>query len=186
LAQSINGPSAHIHGFEAQWEQRFSFLPGFLGGFGINANYSHTNSQVTFPSGFDGGRTDQPRLDRTSPNDYNFNLTYDKNRFSGRFAISHNDESIASYGWQATSGPANDPILGLKGPLGDNYFYPHTQFDMQASYRVHKGLQVIGSILNMTNQVFGFYNGSGIYPVQREYYRPTYSFGLRWGVNGEQ
>jgi TonB-dependent receptor len=26
--QAINGPGAHIQGFEAQWEQRFSFLPG--------------------------------------------------------------------------------------------------------------------------------------------------------------
>jgi hypothetical protein len=38
----------------------------------------------------------------------------------------------------------------------------------------------VGSGLNLSNEVFGFYNGSGIYPVQREYYRPTYSFGVRW------
>jgi TonB-dependent receptor len=120
--QAINGPNAHIQGFEAQWEQRFSFLPGLLSAFGINANYSYTTSQVTFPTGFDGGRTDHPSLDRTSPNDYNFNLTYDKSRFSGRFAISHNDSSIAAYQWDAGIGPANDPILGLKGPTGDNYF----------------------------------------------------------------
>ena len=186
VAQSINGPNAHIHGIEAQWEQRFSFLPGMLGGFGINANYSHTVSQVSFPVGFDGGRTDHPDLDRTSPNDYNFNLTYDKSRFSGRFAISHNDQSIASYGWNATTGPANDPVLGLKGPLGDNFFYPHTQFDAQGSYRLFKGVQVIASGLNLSNEVFGFYNGSKIYPVQREYYRPTVSFGLRWSAYGER
>lgn len=185
IAQSINGPGAHIQGIEMQWEQRFSFLPGMLSGFGINANYSHTASQVTFPSGFDGGRTDHPSLDRTSPNDYNFNLTYDKSRFSGRFAISHNDESIASYGWNATNGAASDPILGLKGPLGDNYFYPHTQFDAQGSYRIYKGMQVVASGLNLSNEVFGFYNGSPIYPVQREYYRPTVSFGLRWNLSGE-
>ena len=178
--QSINGPNGHIQGFEAQWEQRFSFLPGFLGGFGVNANYSHTVSQVTFPAGFDGGRTDQPALDRDSPNDYNFNLTYDRNRFSGRFAISHNDASIAAYQWDAGTGPANDPILGLKGPAGDNYFYPHTQFDIQGSYRLFKGLQIVASGLNLSNEVFGFYNGSPIYPVQREYYKPTTSFGLRW------
>jgi TonB-dependent receptor len=106
LTQSINGPGAHIQGFEAQWEQRFSFLPGLLGGFGVNANYSHTASQVTFPAGFDGGRTDKLALDRDSPNDYNFNLTYDKGRFSGRFAISHNDASIAAYQWNAGTGPA--------------------------------------------------------------------------------
>ena len=184
--KSINGPDAHIQGFEAQWEQRFSFLPGLLGGFGVNANYSHTTSQVTFPAGFDGGRTDKPALDRNSPNDYNFNLTYDKHRFSGRFAISHNDASIATYQWNSGTGAANDPILGLKGPTGDNYFYPHTQFDVQGSYRLYRGLQFVASGLNLSNEVFGFYNGSSIYPVQREYYKPTTSFGIRWSTQGER
>ncbi len=186
LTQSINGPNGHIQGFEAQYEQRFSFLPGLLNGFGVNLNYSHTTSQVTFPSGFDGGRTDKPSLDRDSPNDYNVNLTYDKSRFSGRFAISHNDQSIATYQWNAGTGPANDPILGLKGPTGDNYFYPHTQFDAQGSYRLYKGIRGVASLLNMSNEVFGFYNGSSIYPVQREYYRPTYSFGLRWTIASDK
>ena len=183
--QSINGPNGHIQGFEAEWQQRFSFLPGILSGFGVNANYSHTTSQVTFPAGFDGGRTDKPSLDRNSPNDYNFNLTYDKRRFSGRFAISHNDASIATYQWNSGTGPASDPILGLRGPTGDNYFYPHTQFDMQGSYRLYKGLQVVASGLNLSNEVFGFYNGSKIYPVQREYYKPTASFGFRWSLSSE-
>jgi len=186
ITQSINGPSAHIQGIEMQWQQRFSFLPGFLSGFGVNANYSHTVSQVTFPVGFDGGRTDHPSLDRTSPNDYNFNLTYDKSRFSGRFAITHNDPSIYSYGWNASNGPADDPILGLKGPTGDQTFYPHTQFDAQGTYRIYKRLSVVGSGLNLSNEVFGFYNGSKIYPVQREYYRPTVSFGMRWQISSEQ
>lgn len=183
--QSINGPNAHIQGIEAEWEQRFSLLPGLLSGFGINANYSHVTSQVSFPAGFDGDRTDHPTLDRMAPNNYNFNLTYDKARFSSRFAISHNDASIAAYQWNATNGPASDPILGLKGPAGDNYFYPHTQFDLQGSYRLYRGWQFVASGLNLSNEVFGFYNGSGIYPVQREYYKPTVSFGFRWSRSGE-
>lgn len=184
-AYYINGPNGHVQGVEMQWEQRFSFLPGFLGGFGLNANYSHTASQATFPSGFDGDRTDHPYLPRTSPNDYNINMTYDRYRFSGAFAVSHNDESIAAYGWNATTGPSNDPILGLKGPLGDNYFYPHTQIDAQGSFRLYKGWRAVVSGLDLNNEVFGFYNGSGIYPVQREYYRPTVSFGLRWQLSSE-
>jgi hypothetical protein len=43
----------------------------------------------------------------------------------------------------------------------------------------------VASLLNMSNEVFGFYNGSKIYPVQREYYRPTYSFGVRWTIGPE-
>ena len=36
------------------------------------------------------------------------------------------------------------------------------------------------------NEVFGFYNGSSIYPVQREYYKTTASFGLRWSLAPER
>jgi hypothetical protein len=50
---------------------------------------------------------------------------------------------------------------------------------------LYKGLQVVASGLNLSNEVFGFYNGSPIYPVQREYYKPTTSFGLRWTVSSE-
>ncbi len=191
LNQSINGPNAHIQGIEMQWEQQFSFLPALLSGIGIDANYSYTTSQITFPFGFNAptvgapGRTDHPRLERQAPNNYNFNLTYDKGRFSSRFAISHNDENIYAYQWGPGTGPASNPVLGLKGPTGDQYLYPHTQFDIQGSYRTYKGIQFVVSGLNLSNEVFGFYNGSGIYPVQREYYRPTISFGLRW-VSGQE
>ena len=183
LFEPINGPSAHIQGFEAAWEQRFSFLPGLLNGFGIAANYSYTQSRVVFPTTFDGGRTDNAPLQRQAPNTWNFNLTYDKSRLSVRFAISHNDASIAAY--QYVHDPANpqndrDPIVGLKGPTGDQYFYAHTQYDIQGSYRIRRGLQFVASGLNLSNEVFGFYNGSGIYPVQREFYKPTVSFGFRW------
>jgi hypothetical protein len=34
--------------------------------------------------------------------------------------------------------------------------------------------------LNMSNEVFGFYNGSKQYMSQREFYKPTYEFGFRW------
>jgi TonB-dependent receptor len=184
VQESINGPSAHITGFEAAWEQRLSFLPGLLNGFGVAANYSYTTSQVTFPSGFNGGRTDKPALQRQAPNTWNLGFTYDKSRFSMRFGVSHNDANIYAYNYQAT-GADSDPILGLKGPNGDIYLYAHTQFDVQGSYRMYKGLKLVVSGLNLSNEVFGFYQGSAIYPIQREFYKPSVSFGLRWSMGGE-
>lgn len=181
LNSSINGPNAHITGFEAAWEQRFSFLPGFLSGFGVSANYSYTSSQATFPAGFNGSRIDQPALQRQAPNNWNAGLTYDKRRFSMRFAVSHNDASIFQYAYVHVDAPTDkDPFFGLKGPLGDIYLYAHTQFDVQGSYRLAKGFSFIASGLNLSNEVFGFYQGSKIYPIQREYYKPTVSFGVRW------
>jgi TonB-dependent receptor len=182
--QAINGPSAHITGFEAAWEQRFSFLPSHLSGLGVAANYSYTASQVTFPANFSGGRNDHPSLQRQAPNNWNVGLTYDKSRFSMRFAVSHNDTSIFQYAFQQNSTP-NDPILGLKGPTGDIYLYAHTQFDIQGSYRIYKGLRFFAYGLNLSNEVFGFYQGSGIYPIQREFYKPTAAFGMRWTSSAE-
>ncbi len=184
LTQSINGPSAHITGFEAAWEQRLSHLPGLLSGFGVSANYSYTTSQVKFPLGFSNGRTDQPAFQRQAPNNWNAGFTYDKSRLSMRFAVSHNDASIFQYAFQENGTP-NDPILGLKGPGGDIYLYAHTQFDIQGSYRLYRGLNFFAYGLNLTNEVFGFYQGSKIYPIQREYYHPTVAFGLRWTSGSE-
>jgi TonB-dependent receptor len=186
LNQTINGPNAHITGFEAAWEQRLSRLPGLLNGLGVSANYSYTSSQVTFPVGFSGGRTDHPSLLRQAPNTWNLGFTYDKSRFSMRFGVSHNDANIYAYNYTATPGVSlNDPILGLKGPTGDLYLYAHTQFDVQGSYRMGKGFRLIVSGLNLSNEVFGFYQGSTIYPTQREYYHPTVSAGIRWSSSAE-
>jgi len=184
LKQSVNGPDAYILGLELAWEQRLSRLPGLLGGFGVSANYSYTTSEVTFPSSFN--RTDHAALQRQAPNTYNVGVTYDKARFSMRFGLSHNDENIYSYAYGGGDAATNkDPILGLKGPGGDQYLYAHTQYDLQGSYRLYKGLQFVASGLNLSNEVFGFYQGSGIYPIQREYYHPTASFGLRWTSTAE-
>jgi TonB-dependent receptor len=186
LQQNINGPNASITGFEAAWEQRLSRLPGFLSGFGVSANYSYTTSRVTFPAGFSGGRTDHPSLLRQAPNTWNLGFTYDRARFSMRFGVSDNDANIAAYNYTASPGVSlSDPIVGLKGPNGDNYFYAHTQFDVQGSYRLGKGFRLIVSGLNLSNEVFGFFNGSTIYPTQREFYHPTVSAGLRWSSTAE-
>lgn len=56
------------------------------------------------------------------------------------------------------------------------------QVDAQVMYRLHRfrDFQVVASFLNLNNEIFGFYQGSEKYPIQREYYKTTYSFGLRW------
>jgi hypothetical protein len=75
---------------------------------------------------------------------------------------------------------------GLKGPNGDTYLYAHFQIDMQGSVRLEKGFTFIGAILNVNNEVFGFYNGTAPYMIQREFYRPTYALGLRWSPRHER
>jgi hypothetical protein len=103
-----NGPSAHLAGIEMAWQQGLRFLPGALNGIGVQANYSYVSSQATFPSSL--GRTDKPTLLRTAPNNWNFDVTYDKKGVSARMGLSHNDANLWSYG------PSN-----AKDPSGDTY-----------------------------------------------------------------
>jgi TonB-dependent receptor len=168
LQTLTNGPAAHIAGVEMAWQQRLSFLPRGLNGIGVRANYSYTHSQASFPA---GGRTDHPSLLRTAPNNWNFDVTYDKKGISARMGLTHNDGYIWSYGGS-----------NAKDPSGDTYLYPHTQVDAQVSYWIPRshGLQAVVSMLNLNNEVFGFYVGSEQYPIQREYYSRTVSLGLRW------
>ncbi len=171
ISQIINGSNARLLGFEVAYIQHLGFLPGVLSGTGISANYSWTTSN----SGSLPGRTDTPALQRQAPNTWNISPTYDRGRFSTRAGLSYNGASIYQYQWQTGAG-----VGGTAGPAGDTYFYPHLQVDAQASYRVRKDFTFLVQGLNLTNEVFGFYNGSPQYVLQREYYNRTYSFGLRW------
>jgi TonB-dependent receptor len=182
--QPINGRSAHITGVEFAWQQHFNFLPGLLNGFGVSANYSYTTSQAKFPIDPNTGkptRQDSPALLRQAPNNWNFDSTYDKGPISARLGLTHNDRNIFAYNFQ------DNADGGIKGPNGDVYYYPHTQVDAQVSYRIPRGhgIHFIVSMLNLNNEVFGFYQGSEQFPIQREYYSRTISGGLRWTSNSE-
>ncbi len=177
VTQPINAGSAYVQGFEIGFQQRMSYLPGVLGGLGISGNYSYTSSAARgLP-----GRSDEPALLRDAPNTWNISPTYDRKRFSMRVGMTFDDRMIYAYQWQDGADQ-----VGVNGPSGDNYLYPHFQFDTQASYKLRGGISVYGYGLNLNNEVFGFYNGSPQYVVQREYYHPTFAGGVRWNLTREK
>ena len=189
ISQPLNAGGAHLFGFEIAYLQHFTSLPGLLSGFGLSANYSYTDSgTVGLP-----GRSDHPHLLRQAPNTWNISPTYDKGRFSYRLGISYNQANIFSYQYQdgtgiscVCNGGSGPTPGGLKGPFSDTYLYTHFQIDMQGSVRLEKGFTFIGYILNTNNEVFGFYNGSSPYMIQREFYKPTYGLGMRWSPTHER
>jgi TonB-dependent receptor len=185
--QPINAGSAWIAGIEAAYLQHLTFLHGPFSGLGISANYSYTNSRANgLP-----GRSDHPRLLRNAPNTWNISPTYDRGRVSIRLGLSYNQANIAAYAYQdgtpTQDGTPSDPTPGgLKGPFSDQYFYSHLQVDAQGSVQLSHGLSFIAYGLNLTNEVFGFYQGSPQFMIQREYYKPTYAFGFRWNPTFER
>ena len=204
LNQTVNAGSAYVYGLEIAFQQHFTYLPGLLSGLGASANYAYTASQATLlpyidPAVLQPGQvsssTDRgpeganPALIGQAPNSYNFSPTYDRRNLSIRLGMTYNQANISSYNYQTSS---NGPIVaggsggGPRGPQGDQYFYSHLQVDLQGSYNLPKGFTAVAYGLNLNNEVFGFYNGSPNFPIQREFYRQTFGGGLRWSPHREQ
>jgi len=191
VATPANAGTAYITGVEFAFQQHFTYLPSLLSGLGLSANYSYTTSGTTKVDAF---RTDNPALLRQAPNTWNFSPTYDRKRLSLRLGLAYNGPNIFQYQYHDLQLDPNNPgkIIpnpqpgGTKGPGGDNYLYAHFQVDAQGSFYLGKGLTFIAAGLNLNNDVFGFYNGSPQYVVQREYYKPTYTFGFRWDLQHER
>jgi outer membrane receptor protein involved in Fe transport len=174
--QPVNGTNAWLYGFEVAYQQRLSFLPGVLAGSGIAANYSYTDSRANGVP----GRSDHPALQRQAPHSWNISPTYDRGCLSLRVGLSYNDANIFFYNY------TDGADLGKTGPNGDDYLYSHLQVDTQASIRLNHRFSAVVYGLNLPNEVFGFYNGSPIWVVQREYYKPTIAAGFRWSLPKER
>ena len=176
VTQPINAGHGWVTGVEVSYLQHFSSLPGAWAGLGLSANYAYTASRAIGIQ----NRSDHPMLPRTSPNAFNISPTYDRGRVSLRLGVSYNQASIYQYVF--TDGLAG----GVNGPLSDIWFYSHVQVDAQGSIRMNHGLTLSYLPLNLNNEVFGFYQGSPQYMIQREYYQPTVSVGLRWEPHQEK
>jgi len=201
ISQAANSGNAHIAGLEIAFQQHLGYLPGALSGLGISANYSYATSRANNVN--PGNRIDNPALLRQAPNTWNISPTYDRGRVSLRVGMAYNGANIYSYFYAAclngeqvqpngvcvpnqnANVPTPEPF-GVKGALGDVYTYSHFQVDAQGSVYIGKGLSFTASGLNLNNEVFGFYQGSPQFPIQREFYKPTYTFGLRWVLGREK
>ncbi len=182
VSQPVNAGSGWLYGFELAYLQHFTSLPGMLSAMGLSANYSYTDSQA---SGLPG-RSDTPRLVRQAPHTWNISPTFDRGRLSIRVGMTYNAASIFQYQYQDGTDGSSPTAGGLHGPNGDTYLYPHFQIDAQGSFRLKYGFTVMAYGLNLNNEVFGFYNGQSQYLIQREYYGPTFAFGMHWSPTREK
>jgi TonB-dependent receptor len=178
ITQYVNGQNAYLYGLELSFQQHFTYLPSVFKGLGISANYSYTASREKgLPL-----RIDHPSTIDQSPNTWKVSPTYDTKRFSARVGLAYDEASRFSYGYVSpTYVTGADPSgLGVAGPSGDVWTLTHFQVDAEVSYRVWKGIRAVVSGLNLNNEVFGYYQGSTQFVNQREYYKPTYTGGLRY------
>jgi len=138
----INGAKGYARGFEVAYQQYFDKLPGFLAGFGVQANYTFVNSHTTLYNpvnsafcGSTSGGADNLNLNLNgcdtngqsfgnlplqgvSRNTFNFALLYDQGPISARVAYNWRSKYLQGVnvnGTQGTDGtdPSNPTVHDL-------------------------------------------------------------------------
>jgi iron complex outermembrane recepter protein len=98
VTQAINGEGAKTQGIELAGRTALSFLPGWLGGFGVDANY--TRMSFSYAKGnelistLDNSVLPYPGL---SKNSYNLGLWYDDGNFNARLAYAYRDKYYTGF-----------------------------------------------------------------------------------------
>jgi TonB-dependent receptor len=161
--QVLNGGSAQLIGIELNWSQQFTFLPSFLNGFGIYANYTHNqalNSEVF-------GRDLGSRIPGLSPDVGNIALTYEKHGITARLAWNFSGTVLEELG-EIDEGDEDIWI--------DNY----SQLDFSGAYEIIKGLEFFVEVNNILNNPYREYFGIADRTYQLEYYSWAFNAGIKW------
>jgi TonB-dependent receptor len=166
--------AAKVTGFEVGARTFFDMLPGILGGFGVEANYTYIDSQNPgdlYRDIFGTIRNDAP-LQGLSKHNYNATLMYERGRVSARVAYSWRSKYLQStnsngttptYNYVPAPGAAAVPIQIALPVYGDAY----GQVDAGITFRVNDNLSFSlegTNLLNATQRtLMGGYNNDAIY-----------------------
>jgi len=88
---TVNGDGGWLKGFEASYQQPFTFLPGFLSGFGTILNYTYVDSEFKYPN---GSTVILEQLDGLSKSAWNATLYWEKMRFSARVSAAYRNSFL--------------------------------------------------------------------------------------------
>jgi len=94
VTRNMNGSKGKIKGFEIGYQQFYDMLPGWLSGFGLQANYTYVDSNggkntainILEPAQVAGAEDQTLPLEGLSPNSYNLAAMYEKYGVSARLA----------------------------------------------------------------------------------------------------
>lgn len=154
--RTLNGNTANVYGIELNAQTNLTFLPGFLKGFSILANYTYSHSKA------DAQFRKDIRLPGQATNTANASLAYSIKGFTIQGNLNYNGSYTVSLG----ADDATDVIRDSR-----------IQIDANTSYRINKKFTVYAEAVNLTNapQVDYFGERARIYTKQ------FYSF---WGRAG--
>jgi TonB-dependent receptor len=158
LTSTFNGENGRLYGIELNYQQRFTFLPGALDGFGFQGNLALL-----------GGEFDTPTLkgiafQGLSDTVVNASLYYEKYGLSAR----------VSYQWRS------DWLDTLGGFGSGEYRKGYDNLDVSLRYAVTDQFTLFADASNLTDAVYLAYEGDKSRPTEVEQIGRRFLFGTRF------
>ena len=152
-----DAPGGKIKGYELTYQQDLAFLPGFLSHLGVQANYTHLDSSLSYI--LDPGSTIAPLAPQVivngpflgaSPKAANFTVYYETQKWSARASMAYRKDYVTTYPIAAGTcapGVCDQPLFNdfLGSRATKNY-------DAQITYALTDHFTFSLEGLNLTNQ----------------------------------
>lgn len=174
VTQPQNSETGWLAGFEVGLSKRLTFLPGILGGLGVEANYTFADSEMEVPmyttnatSGEVEVTTTTEKIPSQSKHIFNASLFYEKGPLSFRLAGNYKDASLAM-------------VQG--NPENYRWYGKNLTVDFTASANLTKNMKVYVELNNLTNEPLRYYQGVSERPEQTEYYSIRGLFGINYQI----
>jgi TonB-dependent receptor len=160
FSQPQNADAGHVGGVELTYQNYFAHLPGVLNGFGVNVNYTLTDSSVAV-----FGRPDLLPFFKQSKHSGTVALLYERFGVASQVSLSFNSPSIGTVGANADS---------------DNYGDTYRVVDFKISAPLTRGLRALVEAGNLNDEHRLRYAGIPGRRTQDEVYSWNLAFGLDW------
>jgi iron complex outermembrane recepter protein len=180
-----NTPGGPLKGYELNYQQPFSFLPGVWSHFGFSANFTHVASTIDYveSSTVNSDRTTTVtyktnNLVNMSPKSYNATFYYDDGTFSARISAAFRDAYLTAI----LNPEAAQDLAGSTLYTADvQGKHATTNIDFNMSYNLNKQLSLTFEATNLTDQFDDRYADSELeLPIRYSHTGRQYSVGARY------
>lgn len=161
FSSTQNGGDGHLTGVEFIYNQPWTFLPGWLSGFGFQGSVAFTKGEFDTPEG------ETVEFPGTSRRIVGATLFYEKYGLSTRLTFQHRTKWL-------------DEVFPSGSSANSNlYWAPQQRLDLSARYQINETFSVFMDANNLTNETGIRYQGMETRPYEVENFGRKYLFGVR-------
>lgn len=140
LSQARNIGEGEIKGWNIDYSQQFSFLPGFLHDFGVFANYTYLEATGNFTPNTTNTATFDT-LPQLVPRSGNFGISYLGSKLQVRLMANYRGKFVFS-----------TPATNLANDTNVAYREERTMFDLKTLYRLNSRFDLFLDVYNLTDE----------------------------------